>query len=108
MTIARYTGDTASQPQVEALDLYKRTGRDQPFDSEVLSREEIQQQPPDILMTNYVMLELLLTRFRGRKLFATPDVLRFLVLDEVHTYTGKRGADVAALIRRLKQHTATP
>ncbi len=107
LTIARYTGDTAHRTE-EALDRYQRTtGRVQPYDSEVLSREEIQSSQPDILMTNYVMLELLLTRFEDRTLFARPDVLRFLVLDEVHTYTGKRGADVAALIRRLKQHTGT-
>jgi hypothetical protein len=107
LTIARYTGDTSTSP-AEALDEYRRvTSRESPYDSEILSREEIQDRLPDILMTNYVMLELLLTRFEDRTLFATPDVLRFLVLDEVHTYTGKRGADVAALIRRLKQHTRT-
>jgi ATP-dependent helicase YprA (DUF1998 family) len=107
LTIARYTGDTAFS-LAEALDEYRRaTGREQPYNSEILSRGEIQAAPPDILMTNYVMLELLLTRFEDRRLFAAPDVLRFLVLDEVHTYTGKRGADVAALIRRLKQHTHT-
>ena len=105
LCIALYTGDTATSP-AEALEQYRRaTGRPQPYDSEILSREEIQNNPPDILMTNYVMLELLLTRFDDRRLFAAPGVLRFLVLDEVHTYTGKRGADVAALIRRLKQHT---
>ncbi|MBC7250472.1 MAG: DEAD/DEAH box helicase [Anaerolineae bacterium] len=107
LTIARYTGDTLFSP-AEALAEYTHvTGRPQPYDSEILSREEIQARPPDILMTNYVMLELLLTRFEDRRLFAAPGVLRFLVLDEVHTYTGKRGADVAALIRRLKQHTGT-
>jgi hypothetical protein len=104
LRLARYTGDTATSP-AEALDQYRRaTGREAPYDSEVLSRKEIQDHPPDILMTNYVMLELLLTRFDDRRLFATTGVLRFLVLDEVHTYTGKRGADVAALLRRLKQH----
>ena len=92
----------------QALQRYREsTGRAQPYDSEVLSRAEIQQNPPDILMTNYVMMELLLTRFEDRTLFANPDVLQFLVLDEVHTYSGKRGADVAVLIRRLKQHTHT-
>jgi len=107
LRIALYTGDTPHQP-AGALEQYRRTtGRAQPYDSEVLSRQEIQENPPDILMTNYVMLELLLTRFEDRRLFAAPGVLRFLVLDEVHTYTGKRGADVAALIRRLKQHTGT-
>ncbi len=107
LTIARYTGDTVFGA-AEALADYRRvTGCDAPYSSEVLSREEIQDHPPDILMTNYVMLELLLTRFEDRTLFRAPGVLRFLVLDEVHTYTGKRGADVAALIRRLKQHTDT-
>jgi ATP-dependent helicase YprA (DUF1998 family) len=105
--IALYTGDTASS-LAEALQRYREsTGRMVPYDCEVLSREEIQANPPDILMTNYVMLELLLTRFEDRTLFAHPGVLQFLVLDEVHTYSGKRGADVAALIRRLKQHTHT-
>lgn len=107
LRIALYTGDTASSPG-DALSRYRiNTGRQQPYDSEVLSREEIQHNPPDILMTNYVMLELLLTRFEDRKLFAHEGVLQYLVLDEVHTYSGKRGADVAALVRRLKQHTHT-
>jgi len=105
--LALYTGDTANSPE-EALQRYREsTGRAQPYDSEVLSRHEIQHNPPDILMTNYVMLELLLTRFEDRTLFAHQGVLQFLVLDEVHTYSGKRGADVAALIRRLKQHTGS-
>lgn len=105
LTIALYTGDMPHNP-AEALQLYRQaTGREQPFDSEILSRQEVQTTPPDILITNYVMLELLLTRFEDRKLFQNPGVLQFLVLDEVHTYAGKRGADVAALIRRLKQHT---
>lgn len=109
LKLALYTGDTFHNP-AEALVAYREaTGRDQPFDSELISREEIQQSPPDILMTNYVMLELLLTRFEDRRLFPPlhAGVLRFLVLDEMHTYTGKQGADVACLIRRLKQHTNT-
>lgn len=109
LKLALYTGDTLHNPD-EALIAYREaTGRDQPYDSELISREEIQQNPPDILMTNYVMLELLLTRFEDRRLFPPwhAGVLRFLVLDEVHTYTGKQGADVACLIRRLKQHTNT-
>lgn len=109
LKIALYTGDTLHNPE-EALTAYREaTGREQPYDSELISREAIQDTPPDILMTNYVMLELLLTRFEDRRLFPLQHagVLRFLVLDEVHTYTGKRGADVACLIRRLKQHTNT-
>jgi len=107
LTIGRYTGDTKNNPEV-ALNEYKYlTKRDKPYDCELLSRKEIQDNPPDILMTNYVMLELLLTRFQDRTLFRHEGVLQFLVLDEIHTYSGKQGADVAALIRRLKQHTGT-
>jgi len=109
LRIALYTGDT-EYDEDEALAGYTQaTGRSAPYDSEVLSRHEIQANPPDILMTNYQMLELILTRFEDRVLFPPEHrgTLRFLVLDEVHTYTGKRGADVACLIRRLKQHTGT-
>lgn len=109
LRIALYTGDTETS-EADALATYTiATGRKQPYDSEVISRQAIQANPPDILMTNYQMLELILTRFEDRVLFPAEHsgALRFLVLDEVHTYTGKRGADVACLIRRLKQHTNT-
>lgn len=59
--------------------------------------------PPDILLTNYVMLELLLTRPRERKLVQAGRGLRFLVLDELHVYRGRQGADVAMLVRRLRE-----
>ncbi|NLZ29760.1 MAG: DEAD/DEAH box helicase, partial [Methanomicrobiales archaeon] len=87
----------------------ERTERNVPFDSELISREEIQRTPPDILITNYVMLEYILTRFEDKILFPPENlgILKYLVLDEIHTYTGKKGADTAYLIRRLKQHTGT-
>ena len=66
-------------------------------------REQILAHPPDILLTNYVMLELLLTRPTERnKLIRAARGLRFLVLDELHTYRGRQGADVAMLVRRLR------
>ena len=65
-------------------------------------RREILAHPPDILLTNYVMLELILTRPRDKKLIAAADDLRFLVLDELHTYRGRQGADVAMLVRRVR------
>lgn len=64
-------------------------------------RQVIIANPPDILLTNYVMLELVLTRPRERKLVDALKDLRFLVLDELHTYRGRQGADVAFLVRRL-------
>jgi len=65
-------------------------------------RKEILANPPDILLTNYVMLELILTRPRDRKVIAAAEDLRFLVLDELHTYRGRQGADVAMLVRRVR------
>jgi len=66
-------------------------------------RDEVIARPPDILLTNYVMLELLLTRPIERALIAAAAGLRFLVLDELHTYRGRQGADVAMLVRRVRE-----
>ncbi len=65
-------------------------------------RQEIVDNPPDILLTNYVMLELILTRPYEKKLVEAAKGLQFLVFDELHTYRGRQGADVAMLIRRLR------
>jgi ATP-dependent helicase YprA (DUF1998 family)/very-short-patch-repair endonuclease len=65
-------------------------------------REAIRNNPPDILLTNYMMLELLLTRSEDRALVKAAQDLRFLVFDELHTYRGRQGADVALLIRRCR------
>ncbi|HQR81134.1 MAG TPA: DEAD/DEAH box helicase, partial [Actinomycetota bacterium] len=67
-------------------------------------RRTILANPPDILLTNYVMLELLLTRPQERdKLIRAAHGLQFLVLDELHTYRGRQGADVAMLVRRVRE-----
>ena len=71
-------------------------------------RERILADPPDILLTNYVMLELLLTRPNERnRLFGATNNLNFLVLDELHTYRGRQGADVAMLVRRVREAVHT-
>lgn len=67
-------------------------------------RKEIRDDPPDILLTNYVMLELMLTRPDDRRsLIRMAMGLEFLVFDELHTYRGRQGADVALLIRRVRE-----
>ncbi|MGH3635267.1 MAG: DEAD/DEAH box helicase, partial [Mycobacterium sp.] len=72
-------------------------------------REAILRQPPDILLTNYVMLELMLTRpEERRKLVDAAQGLQFLVLDELHTYRGRQGADVAMLVRRVRDACQSP
>ena len=67
-------------------------------------REALRKQPPDILLTNYKMLDFLLLRPEDKSLWAgnTPETLRYLVLDELHTYDGAQGSDVAGLVRRLR------
>lgn len=67
------------------------------------AREALRREPPDILLTNYMMLELLLTRAEDRELVRAARGLRYLVFDELHTYRGRQGADVALLIRRCRQ-----
>lgn len=67
------------------------------------ARDEIRRNPPDILLTNYVMLELILTRIEERQLVTNAQGLSFLVFDELHTYRGRQGADVAMLIRRCRE-----
>ncbi|GII79225.1 RNA helicase [Sphaerisporangium rufum] len=72
-------------------------------------REAILQERPDILLTNYVMLEYMLTRpYERQVLMEAARGLRFLVLDELHTYRGRQGADVGLLIRRVKSTLAAP
>ena len=71
-------------------------------------REAIIAHPPDILLTNYVMLELLLTRPQEKRIVQAARGLQFLVLDELHTYRGRQGADVALLVRRVRDACASP
>ena len=68
-------------------------------------REAILTNPPDILLTNYVMAELILTRYIDKALVRAMSSLRFLVLDELHTHRGRQGADVAMLVRRIREAT---
>ena len=68
-------------------------------------RTRIAREPPDILLTNFMMLELLMTRQEelDRQVIGNCAGLRFLVLDELHTYRGRQGADVALLVRRVRE-----
>jgi ATP-dependent helicase YprA (DUF1998 family) len=87
VTFARYTGQESEE-----------------------ERQEIAARPPDILLTNYMMLELLLTRPdpNDRKVIEATTGLEFLVLDELHTYRGRQGADVAMLVRRVRERCGSP
>jgi DEAD/DEAH box helicase domain-containing protein len=70
------------------------------------NRDSIVDSPPDILLTNFKMLDYGLMRHNFHNLWTfnleDPTLLKFLILDELHTYDGAQGTDVANLIRRLK------
>lgn len=100
ITFGHFTGDTPNS-QSEAARRYKD---DQLLENEIISREQIRKDPPDILITNYSMLEYLLLRPGDAGIFEKKDdaAWQYLILDEVHTYTGAQGIEVAYLLRRLK------
>ncbi|MGG5753654.1 DEAD/DEAH box helicase [Zafaria sp. Z1313] len=71
-------------------------------DGLITDRQEIRNNPPDILLTNYKMLDMLLLRHEDASLWRdSATSLQYLVLDEFHTYDGAQGTDVAMLLRRL-------
>ena len=89
------------------------TGKEFPIKFEKYTGQEkeqfknnLQKNPPHILLTNYVMLELMLVR-PDEKVFvdASTSHIEYLVFDELHTYRGRQGADVALLVRRLSSRS---
>lgn len=76
------------------------------------NRQSILDSPPDILLTNFKMLDYALLRSQYHSIWhynlQDPQRLQFLVLDELHTYDGAQGSDVANLIRRLKLKLSIP
>ena len=110
--IVVYPMNALANSQVEELDKFLQRGypegqrpvtyRRYTGQESKQERDDIINNPPDILLTNYVMLELILTRVEERALVHKAHGLRFLVLDELHTYRGRQGADVAMLVRRCR------
>lgn len=79
-------------------------------DHVITDRDTLRAAPPDILLTNYKMLDYLLIRPRDAELWQDnePDTLRYMVVDELHTFDGAQGTDLACLIRRLKNRLHLP
>lgn len=93
-----------------------KTGKEFPISFKVYTgqekaevRENVRNSPPNILLTNYMMLELILTR-PGEEMLrrAIFDHIKFLVFDELHTYRGRQGADVALLVSRIRAMAKHP
>jgi replicative superfamily II helicase len=84
--------------------LYVGERPDTAYPRVLTERSDIRRQPPDILITNYKMLDLLLQRGDDVPLWRDADI-RYVVVDEFHTYDGAQGTDVAMLLRRLAAAT---
>ncbi|WP_433700863.1 DEAD/DEAH box helicase [Nocardiopsis sp. CA-288880] len=108
ITFGRYTGET-KETERQALDSFRalHPGRD-PLPNELLSREHMRRNPPHLLLTNYAMLEYLLLRPADLDLFEGEHAghWRFIALDEAHVYDGAKAAELAMLLRRLRDRVA--
>jgi len=108
ITFGRYIGETPdSQNTAEQLyrELHWESSFPEPLPNELISRQQMQQTPPHLLLTNYAMLEYLLLRPNDSPLFdgETGQHWRFIVLDEAHVYDGAQGTEIAMLLRRLQE-----
>ncbi len=80
-----------------------------PYSGQENSSERETALSANIILTNYMMMELIMTRAGESELRSKfKDTLKYLVFDELHTYRGRQGADVSMLIRRVKGFTASP
>ena len=101
ITFGRFVGPT-KQTNTEAV----RENGEKPFQAnERPSRDEILENPPHILITNYAMLERLMLLPKWQQMFTRK--LKWIVMDEVHSYDGTKGIEISLLLRRLKVRTAS-
>ena len=104
ITFGRYVGDTPRTAR-EAAETFAVLNPGQPrLPNELLSRAEMRDSPPHLLLTNYAMLEYLLLRPADIELFegVHGGHWRFIAVDEAHVYDGARAAELAMLLRRLR------
>lgn len=101
ITFGRYTGET-KETLAQAERHFATVNSDEPrLSNELISRDQMRGTPPHILLTNYAMLEYLLLRPVDMELFAG-NTWSFIALDEAHVYAGAKGAEIAMLLRRLR------
>lgn len=105
ITFGRYTGHT-KETEAAAIAAFEEQFPGEPrLPNELISREQMRDEPPHLLLTNYSMLEYLLLRPKDIELFEgnARDTWQFIVVDEAHVYDGAIGAEVGFLLRRLQE-----
>lgn len=102
-TFGQYVGETPNDERDSRRNASEHIGNRKP--GELVLRSEMRTTPPNILLTNYSMLEYLLLRPADSELFDNGRATwwKFLVIDEAHQYRGSKGIEMAMLIHRLKQ-----
>lgn len=104
VTYGSYTGQT-KQDYTKALQEYRslNNGKNPPT-NELISRDQMIEKPPHILITNYAMLEYLMVRPKENVFFEGiyANNWKYIVMDEAHVYNGTTGIEVSMLLRRLK------
>ena len=106
ITFGRFTGETKETykdakkqyEEIEDIDVSPLC------ENELISREQMRNTPPNILITNYAMLEYMLLRPGDNIIFSeiNSSKWQYIVFDEAHSYTGAKGIEVASLIKRVK------
>jgi ATP-dependent helicase YprA (DUF1998 family) len=98
ITFARYTSETANTRK-DGVEREPNAPANQ-----LLGRDEIIANPPDLLITNFAMLEQALLRPQESPFFDEVDEFawRFLILDEAHSYRGAQGIELARLMQRVR------
>ena len=104
ITYGSYTGQTKHRYQEALADYLELNDGKKPLPNELISRDQMKETPPHLLITNYAMLEYLMVRPGDNILFSGEyaDYWKYIVLDEAHVYNGGSGIEVAMLLRRLK------
>ena len=93
-------GASAATPKLKAQLKRQVAEERRKYPNIVPTRVELWNNPPEIILTNPTMLEYMLLRNKDQHLF-TPKSLRWMVIDEAHTFTGAGAAELAMLIRRV-------
>lgn len=103
ITFGRFTGETEEKFE-DAKRIYRENETMDLLPNELISREQMRSTPPNILITNYAMLEYMLLRPGDNIIFSQQNAekWKFIVFDEAHSYTGATGIEVATLMKRVK------
>lgn len=106
ITFGRFTGETEEKytaakkqyEEIEDIDVSPLC------ENELISREQMRKTPPNILITNYAMLEYMLLRPGDNIIFREENALKwqYIIFDEAHSYSGAKGIEVATLTKRIK------